>query len=367
MNALILQHSMRKLSTIAVCIALAGSACDRSELECPECRIVLTRVAALTTENPAGQALYPATLLRHSNGTFLVGPTLVPGTVAVFDRDGTFMHSLGRYGEGPGEMREVASVNAWFGDSVAIVHDRNQFLIFSDDASAPRSGRIPSVPFIIRYLTPLPDNKVIAVRFGTGGGDDYRIREFSALGEPGQGYGETMPFGEGRDHVALTTAGDTVWAIRRSSYEIDAFSRTTGQLIRTVARRLDWFPPSPERNEWGGAPQIIDLARSAPGRFWVLIRRPRPEFRLPQRPPATSGPVPASAARWGVGDEQERYEFVLELLDLNRGVPITVANLGNRVAGRFMDGDHLYGYDEDPNTGSLTIVLWHLSVANASQ
>lgn len=209
---------------------------------------------------------------------------------------------------------------------------------------------------------------MLAVRFGTSGGEDQPIREFSPTGEPVRGYGDSILFGMGGDdHAAVTMSGDTIWAAKRGSYEIDVFQRSTGQKIRTIARHLDWFPPDAERLDWGGVPELVDIARDPSGRIWVLLRRPRAEFRLTQAPRPTSGPVRARAGGSpGIGLTKERFEYVLELLDLERVALIATQSLGDAVPQRFLDGEHLYGYEEHPDTGSLSVVLWRLSLTNGS-
>ena len=126
-------------------------------------------------------------------------------------------------------------------------------------------------------------------------------------------------------------------------------------------------PPDAERTGWGGKPQLVDITRDPSGRLWVLLSRPRADFSLSPRPRAADGPVRARVGGGpGVGDIGRRFEYYLEVLEPDREVLISTQSLGDRMAERFLDGEHLYGYYEDPDTGSVAVVLWRLGLTSGS-
>lgn len=367
---------MNRNLNLALFLALAGLACapDADSIdglsECTDCRIELAQVVALTSEDAAGEARYPASLARSASGRYFVAPTHVPGTVAMYDASGAFIGSLGRRGRGPGEMYDVMSVDSWLGDSVVVLHDRNQFLVYGADTTAPRAGQFKSTSFVVHHLTPASDSSVLAMRGGSMGGEDQPIREFSLTGAPVRGYGESVLMGEGRDHAAMTTFGDTIWAARYKSYEIDVFLRSTGEKIRTVTRHVDWIPPGAAPDERNTFASALDITRDPSGRLWILLRRPSVHFNSAPRTNAGSRAAPARGAGGPglsmVGLLQRDFDHVLEVLDPERGTVIATRNLDDRVYRRFLDGEHLYGYEEHPDTGSLSVVLWRLSLTNGS-
>ena len=361
---------MTRTRTVLGALAIAGcggSADDASiviegRARCSECRVQLIETARVGTAAGAGQPDFPSDLLVAGERIFLA-PTLVRGTAAVFDKSGAFDRSIGRFGSGPGEMREIHSVARWRGDSVAVIHDANFASIFDDSLQYARTVTFPARSFSVHNMSFTDNGRILAVRAGTRGGEDYPLREFSLDGVAEQGFGTETPFGQGepRAYASAVTAGDTAWAVNLYTYEIDVFLRSDARLMTTIRRDAVWFPKDAVQNEWGGRPRIIDITRQSDGRVWVLSKRPRPGFTI-KGPVNRSGEEAAAAAQYGVGDEAERFEFMLELLDLARREPVVSVSLSKRVVGGFTADGQLFGYDEDPETGSLAVVVWRLNL-----
>lgn len=334
-----------------------------SEPRCPNCRITIRTAASITSVEPAGQPLFPTDVVRRAGGGFAVGPTLKPGVVGVFSADGSLAAELGRFGSGPGEMKEVRSVAAWSGDSIAVIHDRNQVSIYGADLKFGRTFALQSNSFRTFDLTRLPNGQLAAVRNGTGGGEDYPLRLFSEIGEPGLGFGERSNFTHGLMYSAASV-GERVWAANVHGYSIDEYALADGRWLARYQRELTWFPKEPEREADGLMPGVFDLVTRGSGQLWVLLVRPRPERPLPSARATRSTPEAAAPVQSGVGDYREMYEYVLELLDLEQSAVIARATLQDRVAKGFLDANHLLGYREDPETGALTMMVWRLDVVD---
>jgi hypothetical protein len=299
--------------------------------------------------------------VRDRQGRFILGPTLAPGTTSVFSAKGQLLQTLGKSGRGPGEMREVQGLAVGLADSIVVTHDFNRVTVFAPELRFARTFRIQSPSFIVIDLLVMADGSILAPRLGTGGGSDYALRFFSTAGTPGQGFGPSTLLDDGRVYLGLSSLADTIWAGNRMTYEIDEYVRP-GRKARVRYRRTpSWFPQHQKRGPDGAWVELSSMTRSSTGFHWVLLRRPRPD-----RPilPATSGAgiVEAAAVQPGVGDMQRDYEWILELLDLHTGRLIATSTLERRVAEGFLDSDHLYGYEEDPDTGSLTVVVWKLAL-----
>jgi hypothetical protein len=198
---------------------------------------------------------------------------------------------------------------------------------------------------------------------GISGGDrpDFPLRFFAGDGKPGAAFGRSTLIDDSRIYMGLSSLGDTIWGGNRMTYEIDEYVRPAKAARVTYRRELSWFPRKQVRDSDGKWRELTALTRSSTGNHWVLLRRPRPDRPLPP-----SGPRPAiveaAAVQVGVGEMQRDYEFILELLDLRAGKLIATSTLERRVAHGFLDSDHLYGFEEDPDTGSLTVVVWKLGL-----
>lgn len=364
---------MRYLLIATGCLTACGLA-DRDarhsivgEPECSACSIRLVRVTSLQADQPVSSPRFPSFVIRLRGGGYAMGPTYEPGTAAVFSGNGRLVGVLGRHGSGPGEMREVRSVSDWPGDTVAVVHDGGRISLFDQEHRYARSLTLDSPPYLTNRVTPLPDGALLARRYGTFGGADVALREFSTAGEPLRGYGPSTEFGSGRIYADVAIAADTVWAVNHTSYEMDVFSRASGTVRETIHRVVEWFPREAVRNDWGGQPTVEGFGRYQPGTFLVLLRRPRADFSLPAPGPPTGEVAPAAPRQPDHFATAERFEQVLELLDLDKGQILAQLHLDHQWIGGFIDEDEVYTYEWHPQTGDIGIGIWQIKVTGLPQ
>jgi len=367
-------NSYRVFRVYGLLAAVVATACGSGEsgsgtaagdaTSCENCSLSLVPTVRLASEFSEATARYPARVVRLADGDYAVGPTFDPGTVARFSSDGEFEASIGRYGEGPGEMEEIHEPLAWSGDSLAVLHDVNEVTVFSDDGTPARSIRIDSRSFLTRDVLPTSGGTFLARRTGTGGGDDFALREYSPSGDPLRSFGSEAPLGGGRIYAALVEDGNTIYALDTRRYEIDIF--TTDAEPVTVARRLQWFPPDSPRNEWGGRPSVSDAALYGPGELAVLVQRPRAEFELP-RTRSSSGPAEAAGRRMDHRERMERYEQFIEIIDAATGEAIASSPVEIGWVGGFVEGSQVFTYDLDLESGRSGVQLWDVTVAGRPQ
>jgi len=333
---------------------------DDGSLTCAGCTLELARSVQLGSELPAGSPRFEAALARLPDGSYVVGPTYQPGAVARYDSGGQFRGAIGQFGEGPGEMEEVYEPVPWGGDSIAILHDLNSVSIFDSGGGYGRTMILEPESFLTSDISEFQSGTFLARRTGmAGGGGDAALREYSSGAEPVRGYGPKTALGAGRVYAGFAAAGDTIWAVDTNRYEIDIFRRGAEALGGTVARETEWFPPDPPRNEWGGRPSVQDVTLYAPGRLLVLLRRPRPDFEFTPRPPA-AGPASAGAGSLDQTDFLERYEQVIELVDLEAGRLVAQLQVEDYWVLGFLDGDEVYTYQYDEDSGEVGVLVWEV-------
>lgn len=355
------------VSTLVLIACGAGDSGDPDFItggpDCSECSIELAGVTTLRSSQPAGGPRYPATVVKLGD-SYALAPTWEPGTAAVFGGDGQLTAVLGRFGDGPGEMKDVKGITRWFGDSIAVLHDRSRVSVFDEGLEHARTLTLQSSSFITTDISPSGDSILLGRRTGTAGGADVALRYVSATGEPLRGYGPSTDLGAGRIYAAFVEAGDTVWAADMRRYEIDVFSRVSGRLLATIEREVEWFPPD-TRTDWGGQPEIRDFVRFAPGKFLVLLIRPRSDFTLPAVRRST-GPETAATRQLDHAGMLERYEQILELLDLESGKVIAQLDVTDRWLGGFIKEDEVFSYEEDPRTGEIAVGVWRIEISGLS-
>lgn len=348
--------------TLAGCDAASegGGGYVASAPSCEACAIELVQGAQLSSQVAAGSARDPATLVRSADGSYALGPTYEPGTVARFDREGQFEGIVGQYGEGPAEMKEVHEPVGWTGDSLAVLHDRNDVSVYDRAGNYGRTMTLEPRNFITSDISDAAAGTFLARQTGTGGGAHAALRAYATSGEPIRGYGPEVANLAGRNYVGLATAGDTIWAAVSRRYEIDVFLKDQTEAIGTVAPEAEWFPPDAPRNEWGGRPSVLDVAHFAPGELLVLMRRPRMDFELPPPTSRADGPAQGSGRRVDHTDRMERYEQVIELLDLQSGQVSARLVVDDEWVGGFLGSNELFTYHLDEESGQVGVTVWEI-------
>jgi hypothetical protein len=358
----VLATSFLLASVMAACAGESVANRDFVGQACATCIIKLERMVVLGIDDSAAAAgpRYPTQLVRLSDGRYLMGPSYEPGTATLFSSEGRFEGTIGAFGRGPGEMNEVTGVTAWAGDSAGVLHDRNEISIFDSENEYKRHFSISSVSFLTNDVR-VSGSDLLARRTGTGGGRDHEIKEISMDGVPGIGFGGESQFSTGRVYSDFVLSGDTIWAANSSSYEIDAYRRSSGQRVGTIVRKLDWFPPDGPRKDWGGRPSIQNVMEMSPGKLLVLLVRPRDEFQL-KGTVDQSDDAERAARSTENADLQERFVQVLEVLDLDSREAAASLVIEDKWLGGFVSKDEVFAYEEDETSGALRLSIWKVSL-----
>lgn len=202
-------------------------------------------------------------------------------SIVEYDDTGGFVRSIGRTGQGPGELSEVVEIGL-HGDSLVVFDPANARLTL-----LTRSGDyLRSFPISMRPLRVKPAGTgrflVSAHRYAASALADVvdLARE------------EIVPFGpaitpvEGRPSMGqriIAAGSGRFWAARPDRYEVEARD-SGGRLLHTIDREVEWFP---DRDVEGAVdfrevlpnPWVQDLHVDEEGRLWTMVRTADPAYR----------------------------------------------------------------------------------------
>lgn len=279
------------LLTCASAVAQGKPALLSMNPSCTDCFIERTPLVTLGADvGPGMLEAANSRATRDSRGNFYV--TQSYGTaIKVFDQSGNFVKTIGRKGGGPGEFRGVAKVHITRGDSIH-VYDANlsRHSIFGPDFKLVRSVQWEISPGFIQGVT-LPDGRALV---------NLDIRTPDLIGLPlhliaangrvlrsfGSATGAFRPDIPEVSSRAIAPAGpDEVWVAHRQRYLLELIDVNTGATIRSIERKVSWFPPgevSRKRSENAvqkPTPRIGQIHVDSAGRIWVLIGLADPRWK----------------------------------------------------------------------------------------
>lgn len=192
------------------------------------------------------------------------------GEIRVFDATGTHVISMGGAGEGPGEFRALAAVEAWPGDSILAWDARQRRIsVFSGDGRHGRTFRLRTFEdtHSPQFLGVTPDRRLLVRAGFPQRGDapyegmfrpDHRYALLDATGAPSADLG-THPGEEGfliatggfesfsgHPHGKYTVAavwGDEILISPNDDFTLRAFA-FDGRPTRVIRLDLDAAPPT---------------------------------------------------------------------------------------------------------------------------
>jgi hypothetical protein len=279
---------------------------------CRECKIRLVAMARLGGENDPASPHDWATAVRLRDGSYLVGPTMKPGTLHQYNASGQFIRAIGGLGDGPQEFSAFFSLTEGFGDSIAVLEVFGRVKILSPDLRVARTFRVPGE---LRRGLLLSDHRLIAnnvVR--TADAPRAAVHKLSPLGEikksisPTAGvYRRDRPWIHWRAIAAAPAQG--VWVGHYNQYRLEHWD-STGNMRQVLVRDPSWFKPWALLDSRPGsppAPAMTSIWHDARGYLWTFTEVPDPGWKPKKL--AGEGPTltPKAIA--------ERYDTVLEVID----------------------------------------------------
>ena len=302
-------------------IALLLSGCRTPEVEGP---IALEKIAHIS--GPAEDGGFEGITLvsaPFSDGSRIaIVPWLSsPRPVVIVNPDGTVTDTLATNGEGPGQVAHPVWTIRGRGDT-AIVVDRGRIHFFGPDRRYVRS--IPTAFGGTWSADQGPDGTIVLASNSVGGREEVVAglspvdgsRRFSIKGARF----DRMVAPENR-FVALAPDG-TWWTVRAwGKYELQHFA-ADGTLLRTVAMRAEWFPPS-ERLENLSRNHAPNTAVSGfwidpNGRAWVMAQAADPDWASAEGEMIRSEGQEMFILKHG----NDVRDGILEVVDLDQGKAI---------------------------------------------
>jgi hypothetical protein len=244
-------------------------------------------------------------------------PGWTPGVVVAWDMDGHVVGTLGRPGEGPGEMEGLAEALIGPGDTVHVRDNAGTWSVFSPELEFVRKMSHVALPplnavaltsdghMVAAWGTPLfrvikPDGRD-SLRFGVPDAAEILPRRVLAAGRRSGRFWASPAY-----RLAITE-----WGLDGTEY-------------RRVAVRGSAFPDQPSDETWdphaGKAPSAIlnRLVEDAQGLLWVWAILPEPDYT-----PSLRDAQDQSLAR-----VNHMYRFLVEVIDPATGTVVASAIAG---------------------------------------
>lgn len=318
------------LASIAFCLfsVLPGTAQVDipDEVTCRSCSIELVQNLELgRTEGLGSIAGHPASVRRDSRGRFWI---MAAGSLpAVYDPDGQFITSIGRFGYGPREFQDAHDIFHVDGDSVVVLDIGSQ----RATVVAPDLVIVRTVTFPGQVLTAAPlawPGVVLAnaiIQSSSHVGWPLHIMSFEGeqaqiLSSMGLNNGELRPGAITELINPLARSNDaTIWSSETSRFRLAEWSRE-GSLKRGFERKPSWFTERTSGSTIGNPStpppsKVRAVATDEDGLLWVFVHVPATTWRK-----AWTRVAP-DVREVGPGDILPEYLFdtVVEVIDPQQG------------------------------------------------
>lgn len=302
-------------------------------------------------------------MARDSRGFYYVAPLHQDGMVAVFGRDGTFVSSAGRPGQGPGELAGIRDVRSTPGDSLLVL-DYMRLTLFAPAGGFVRTHTLPEGLQAFR-MSVLADGKVVLNNYMPS------RRSFTLLDAQ---HNEIRTFGRSiasdrfRDSDAMQfllaplDSGRFAAVQQHYQYLIQVWD-TAGVLKKEISRDPGWFARSTFEERLARTPRSPPFARVvgvhadlAKRQLWIVALVPDRNWRAVA--PAVE-PGSREIPGWltlPVSDYKRAYDTIIEVLNLDSGKVILTQRFDAYLT-TFTEGGLLYAIT-DESTGLLVLDVW---------
>jgi hypothetical protein len=265
----------------------------------PPCRLVFQETGTVLRADPNGARPDPGNqVVQDGRGRFYTtGASGFPSQVSLWESDGSYITTLGRPGDGPGEFTPRFGL-ALLTDHLDQLHvlENSRWHVFGSDQAfvhTVQAGMGGGMPDLVALLD---DGSIVSsVRiFGMGNQESHYFRLFDSSGSLVRSIApidSSNPPPSGARPVAYA-GGETFWTgpIGSSGYTLEEWS-VDGELQRTIQREVPWFPRSaPEQRgmteaEWMAAsadappPQMSGMHIDEDGLLLTILVSPTDAWR----------------------------------------------------------------------------------------
>lgn len=287
---------------------------------CAACSVRLERVGVYGDAEGEGWVDNSSRLALLDDAVVVVNLTARQELV-VFDRDGTFLRRLGRFGAGPGEFGVINDI-ATSADGRLHVMDRRhgRMSVYGQDLTLEQVIPMPGRPIDVGLL-PLDDGSyVVNAMIGSAERVGLPLHRIGPDGTIVVSYPAPSTYlrpGHEMDLLMrMAIGGDrsTFWSAATSTYRVDRY-HVDGPLLASFRVEPPWESDGPERDGPGPPPSPpgVMSIQERDGLLWILSRRRTANYRA-----ATSridGPEGPSVR---IDDYNRYYESVLDVIDPGR-------------------------------------------------
>jgi hypothetical protein len=271
------------------------------QVDCPECRIRLTRVAVIAGKEPYTPHR-TASVVKTRDG-YACAPLDVPYVIGVFDAQGRFLKTVGAAGGGPGEFAFISGLSVGLADTL-LVQDAGNGRISILGPSYNFVRTLPITGFIkdIRQLS--ATEYVARARISA-----FRqpLHKIDSEGVVTQSFGPSSRFSglSAEDRQIAVAPNGRIYAVRMRRYEIEEYD-TSGKLIRILERRTHWFG-----NRVGPGATIWDFDVLPDGKLALVIEVPRSNLPMPRKRNAAK----PHSGFLGTDELLSQSTYLIELID----------------------------------------------------
>lgn len=346
---------------IILCLSVPGTLASQQPVDhltsvsCGGC--VVTLSPTVTLGQPQGPGLLISDnnqVVRDSRGRYYVygsGPTFW-----VFSPNGTFLTTIGRDGEGPGEFRDVSGVVIARGDSVTVFDAiLRRMTVYSptyqqlrtrslDYRAGIRSLAIGS-QMVVNTMVRTPDRVGYPLQLLDR--DGLILRSFGS--ETGEYRADLRDLLELRQ---ISWDGTAVWSGWVNQYVIERWG-LDGRLLRTLRRDVEWFPTWWQPlGDLETPPVPVTAGLQVQGdTLWVLINIPAPTWKSAIRP---------SGRAFRIADPHDYQHTMVEAIDLRRAQVLVSTRIPMTLSG-FAGPGQVFGAGTDP-AGNPTVRVWNVEI-----
>ena len=319
---------------------------------CDTCRLIVEQITTLGVGLPSHNPT-AASFVRVAAGRVFVAPTTEPGTIAVFDSAGVFLHAVGREGAGPGEFRQLAAIFGAAGDSI-LAFQRGG--IVDVIGSNGRSGRRIAASGHVYDVALLSDGRAVVA--GSREPTLVQIVAPNARDNLPIIVKDSTQIGQFDYYVAPAAGG--FWLTGGHELRFQRFN-DDGTLVEALQLRV---PDEPLGR--GSQPRTIDIEfDSVSGLLWVLRlhRNPKPDSSKLE-PRRLTGQGEQLAVTPGARALTELFDFEVYCIDTRNRRLVGRAML--EASRAFYAPGGIYTYNEDDD-GLITVSLLRLRPEQAAQ
>jgi hypothetical protein len=266
---------------------------------------------------------------------------VTPQTIAVFDSTGSFLESIGRAGDGPGEYREISAIRRGSVDSILVLDANRRVTVIGPGLQPNRTiilqtrGSVTDVALARAailfgttrdsYLVPPPRISIVdagtGAEIGTAGGSDYEtVARYRGL-------------------VADNSTGH-MWAVRSDGRELDRFD-VSGNLITRYALARGPAPCDAQPVKNASPPRVAQIARQDSGLIWLLLSQRNASLDMS----ASSGEP--GIRMLSVSEVRDLFTFWLEGVDPATGQTTVCQEFDDMVLGGFAAENMVYALRDD--------------------